>query len=144
MVKKQFSSLKCLLFGGFKRPDYLADWYEYYQTPNKKTHNYIYNTASIFIAPAILEGFGLTPGEAMQCGCAVAASNNGGYSVMCKDNETALVCESANSHALSEIIIRLIKDDNLRKTIAYNGHEFVKKFTWKRAYGEFKQIIEEV
>jgi glycosyltransferase involved in cell wall biosynthesis len=102
----------------------------------------IYNTASIFIGPALMEGFALTPGEAMQCGCAVVATNIGGYADICKDNKTALLCKAADPTALSQLVIRLIINNTLRITIAQNGHEFIKQFTWNRAYNKFKSYIE--
>jgi glycosyltransferase involved in cell wall biosynthesis len=142
IVKNKFPDLKCLLFGVFEKPDYLPDWFEYYHKPDKDTHNMIYNTASIFIGSALLEGFGLTLGEAMQCGCAVAATNIGGYSAVCKDKETALLCEPSDITSLSQVIIKLIADNELRTKIAHNGHEFIKLFTWDRAYSKLKAYIE--
>jgi glycosyltransferase involved in cell wall biosynthesis len=101
----------------------------------------IYNTASIFIGPALVEGFGLTLGEAMQCGCAVVATNIGGYSAICHNRETALLCEPADVISLSKIIIEMIADNNLRIAIAHKGHEAIKLFTWDRSYSKFKSYI---
>jgi glycosyltransferase involved in cell wall biosynthesis len=142
IVKEKFPAVKCLLFGIYEKPEYLPDWFEYYRKPGKEIHNMIYNTASIFIGPALMEGFGLTLGEAMQCGCAVAATNIGGYSSLCKDKETALLCTPADTTSLSQIIITLINDANLRIAIAHNGHEFIKSFTWDKAYSKFKSFLE--
>jgi glycosyltransferase involved in cell wall biosynthesis len=144
IVKDKFPGLKCLLFGVFERPDYLPEWFEYYRRPDKVTHNRIYNTASIFIGPALMEGFGLTLGEAMQCGCAVAATAIGGYANICKDNETALLCEPADSTALSESIIKLITNNDLRITIARGGRKFIEQFTWEKAYFKFKSYIKDI
>jgi glycosyltransferase involved in cell wall biosynthesis len=141
-AKQRFPELKCLLFGVFDRPEFLPTWYEYYKKPDRETHNNLYNQASIFIAPALMEGFGLTPAESMVCGCAVAATDCGGYRTYCKDNETALICESANSLALSSIIIQLITNNNLRISIAQKGNEYIKHFTWDRAYLKLKHFIE--
>lgn len=141
IVKNKFPNLKCLAFGVFEKPDYLPDWFEYYRKPDRDTHNMIYNTASIFIGPALMEGFGLTLGEAMQCGCAVAATNIGGYLDYCRDKETALLCEAANIISLSQIIIKLITDNELRIAIAHKGYEYIRLFTWDRAYFKFKSYI---
>jgi glycosyltransferase involved in cell wall biosynthesis len=141
-VKNKIPQLKCLIFGVNDRPSYLPDWYEYYKMPDKTTHNMIYNTASIFIAPALIEGHGLTQAEAMQCGCAVIATNIGGYRVNCINNKTALLCEPANSLMMADLIIKLIEDNDLRMTLAKNGYEYIKQFTWERAYKKFKSFIE--
>lgn len=143
IIKEKFQNLGCLVFGTPKRLKMLPGWCEYYSNPDKETHNMIYNSAAIFVAPSLSEGFGLTPGEAMQCGCAVVAADNGGHRVFCKHNETALVCEPANTLSLAESIIELLANDTLRMSIAKNGHEFIKQFTWDRAFRKFKAYIEQ-
>jgi glycosyltransferase involved in cell wall biosynthesis len=125
-----------------KRPKELPDWFEYFENPNKETHNNIYNSASIYIVPALVEGFGLTVGEAMICGCAVIATRIDGYSVLCKDNETAMMCDAANSEDLARIIVGLISDRQLRIKIATEGHRNIGMYTWERSYSKMKSLIQ--
>ncbi len=141
LLKQRYPKIKCLMFGIFKRPKYLPEWFEYHQRPIQTEHNSIYNEASIFIAPALVEGFALTPAEAMMCGCAVVATNIGGYEVICKDNETALLCTPKNAEGLAINIERLIRDDGLRHRIAKSGNSFIQQFTWERA---FSKLLSEV
>jgi glycosyltransferase involved in cell wall biosynthesis len=143
IVKAKYPDLKVNLFGISKRPDFLQDWYHYYQQPNKEVHNKIYNEAAIFVGPSHVEGFGLTPPEAMQCGCAVACTNNGGYMEVCIDEKTALLSLPKDYESLANNIIRLIEDDELRYRIAKAGHEYVKQFTWEKSYNKFRQLIEQ-
>lgn len=75
-----------------------------------------YNEAAVFVGPSHSEGFCLTPPEAMMCGCAVACTDIGGYTVCCKHDRTALVSPVRNPERLAENIIRLIEDDDLRFT----------------------------
>jgi glycosyltransferase involved in cell wall biosynthesis len=70
------------------------------------------------------------------------ATNIGGYGVLCQDNEMALVCESANVRALTDVIERLISDTTLRERIAHNGYGFIQQFTWDKAYSKLKNSIE--
>jgi len=141
MVKEKFPALKCVLFSAFPKPDNLPSWYRFYHLPDAETHNTLYNEAAIYVAPSLLEGFGLTPGEAMQCGCAVAATDNGGYAVTCIDGETALLCPPANAEALAANIITLIEDNALRQKIARAGNRFIQRFTWDASYAKFKEIV---
>ncbi len=141
IVKRQYSNLTVNLFGVFPRPENLPDWYIYYQMPSKEILNRIYNEASIYIGASHSEGWGLTVGEAMQCGCAVACTDNGGYAVLAHHEETALVSAVKNVDALAMNVVRLIEDRELRFRLAVAGNQYVQGFTWERAYSKFKNIL---
>jgi glycosyltransferase involved in cell wall biosynthesis len=141
LVREKYPQFKVSFFGVPKKPKKLPEWIEYYQMPSFEKHLYLYNRSAIFVGPSSKEGFCLTPPEAMLCGCAVACTNIGGYSVVAKDNETALLSEVADVDALSKNIIRLIENDSLRIKIAKSGNEFVKQFTWECAYTKFIRVL---
>ncbi|MDR0507770.1 MAG: glycosyltransferase family 4 protein [Dysgonamonadaceae bacterium] len=141
IIKAKYPELLVNLFGVPSRPKFLPEWYRYYKQPCKEIHNKIYNEAAIFVGPSHIEGFCLTPPEAMQCGCAVACTDIGGYRDVCIDNETALLSPPKDWKALAHNIIRLIEDDALRYRIAKNGHEYIQNFTWERAYNKFRELI---
>lgn len=142
-VKNEISDLKVKLFGTPKKPENLPEYIEYYQTPDQKLLRKLYNESSIYLGTSYGEGWGLTVSEAMQCGCAVACTNVNGYNEMVKDNETGLLSPSGNFEKLSENIIKLIKNKELRVTLAENGNKFIQKFTWEKAYSKFKNILED-
>ena len=141
IVKKEYPQLKVNIFGIEPRPVFLPEWYSYYQSPDKETHNRIYNEAAIFIGCSSVEGWGLPIGEAMICGAAVACTNNKGYLEMAKDGETALVSPIKDAQSLANNIVRLINDDELRHRIARNGNEFIKQFKWDSSYKKLKETI---
>ncbi len=141
IVKERIPGLHVTMFGTPERPD-VPDWFAYFQRPDRETHNAIYNNASIFVAPSRLEGMGLTPAEAMICGCAVACTDNPGFDIFSRPNETTLVSPACDIDALAQNILRLMQEHDLRVRLARNGNEFMKQFTWERAYGKFKQEIE--
>lgn len=143
MVKEKIPELHVNIFGTPNKPDFLPDWYTYYQKPNKEIHNFIYNTAAIFVAASKAEGMALPPAEAMQCGATLCCTDIPGFAIYAKQNATALTSPVLNPKALAENIIKLIQDNNLRITIAKNGHEFIKQFTMERAYNTLDKIIEE-
>lgn len=111
--------------------------------PDKDTLNRIYNEAAVYVGASHTEGWGLTVGEAMQCGCAVACTNNGGYVVLAHHEETALVSPVKDVNALAKNVIRLLRDQELRIKLAENGNRYVQQYTWKRAYNRFKNVLEE-
>lgn len=141
IVKAKFPDLRVNIFGVSPRPKELPDWYYYYQQPDKETHNRLYNDSAIFIGTSWTEGWGLTVGEAMICGCAVACTDNAGYLEMATDGETALVSPVRDVEALATNIIRLIEDDNLRFRIAEAGNRNIQQFTWENAYRKLKALI---
>ena len=141
IVKREFPQLRVNLFGTPPQPAALPEWITYYHQPSKELLNKIYNEAAIFIGCSNAEGWGLTIGEAMICGAAVACTNNKGYLEMAKDGETALVSPIKDAQALANNIIRLIKDDELRHLIARNGNEFIKQFDWNSSYKKLKETL---
>lgn len=142
IVKNKYPMLKSIWFGCPKKPSYLPSWITYYQKPDNELLSKLYNEAGIFIGTSHNEGFGLTVGEAMSCGCAVACTNAGGYLTMSKNGETALVSEIKNIQQLANNIITLLQNDKLRYEISQNGYEYIQRFTWDKAYEKFKLLFD--
>lgn len=140
-VKKNIPALKAVFFGVNERPAFLPDWVTYYQRPSRAELSKIYNESSVFVAPSRTEGFGLTAAEAMQCGCAVAATDAGGFAQFCIQGNTALVSPVRSNEELVKNIIALLTDRELRLRIATEGNDFIQTFTWKRAYSGFLQAL---
>lgn len=139
-VKSLVPDLEVTLFGVPERPE-LPAWYTYYQKPDRQLLTELYNEAAIYVGSSKIEGWGLTVGEAMCCGCAVACTNNKGYLEMARNEETALVSEVGDSDALANNIIGLIRDDHLRYKIAERGNQFIKKFNIEDSFKTFESII---
>lgn len=141
IVKLKFPDLKVFIFGAPKKPDNLPDWYTYYQTPNKDTHNLILNEASIFVAASENEGFGLTVGEAMICGCAIACTNNMGFTAMVKHDYSGLISSVYDINELADNIIELINNDSLRYRLANEGNREIKRFTWDKSFEKLEKEL---
>ena len=141
LVKRQIPKLHVTMFGVPEPPADLPDWYTYHRQPSKALHNSIYNTAAIFVAASKAEGFGLTIGEAMICGCAIACTNNGGFSCMAIQDKTALLSPVFDTEALAKNIFRLINDNELRIKLAHAGNEYIRQFTWEKAFESFKSQL---
>lgn len=63
----------------------------------------------------------------MLCGCAIVCTDIGGYTVVAKEGQTALLAKVGDYNKLAENIIRLIEDDDLRYKLAYNGLNLIKE-----------------
>lgn len=140
-VKQKYPQLKVSLFGVQSRPEFLPGWYDYYQSPDKETHNKIYNESAIFLGTSIQEGWGLTIGEAMMCGSAVVCTDNSGHLEMAIDGVNALVSPICDSDSLANNIIRLIEDDSLRCRIAENGNRHIRHFNIESSYMQLKKSL---
>ena len=143
IVRRQIPELHVSMFGAYECPANLPEWYTYYKKPDMDVHNAIYNGAAVFVASSSTEGWGLTPCEAMQCGAAVACTDAGGYLEFAKNEETALVSKVYDVNSLADNILRLVEDSTLRIRLAKAGNDFVKRFTWERAFSKMSEAIED-
>jgi glycosyltransferase involved in cell wall biosynthesis len=71
--------------------------------------------ADIFCLPSYREGFGMTIIEAAACGVPAVASRIYGISDAVADGKTGLLYPAGDVHALTQALLRLSADDELRK-----------------------------
>lgn len=142
LVKKQYPNLQVKMFGTPPRPSFLPDWVDYTQRPDKEKHNAIYNESAIFVGSSKMEGWGLTLGEAMICGAAVACTDTKGYREMAVDGKTALISPVGDPKALAANICTLIADGDLRTRIATEGNRNISQFNWEKTYPKFEATID--
>jgi glycosyltransferase involved in cell wall biosynthesis len=140
--KQRYPGLQAVLFGTVKRPEHLPSWIEYFRKPDQEfLVRSIYNSGSIYVCSSWSEGWGLPPAEAMACGCAVLSTDNGGVRDYAVHGETALLSPIKKPQALSENLLRLLDDNNLRIKIAVSGHRNIQKFSSERAFNDFLEYI---
>ena len=143
LVKRQIPELHVTMFGTPDAPADLPDWYTYHRQPDKVLHNSIYNNAAIFVAASRTEGMALPPAEAMICGAALCCTDIGGFQLYAIHNKTALLSPVFDTEALANNILRLIKDNELRIQLARAGNEYIKQFTWEKAFASFKNVLKD-
>ena len=89
------------------------------------------------------ETFGLVLIEAMKCGVCILGSNSGGPLEIIDDEKTGLLFESMISDSLYKKLFLIIKNKELKETLALNGkikaNEF---FDSKKQLEEIKNILE--
>lgn len=141
IVQETIPDLTVLSFGVYKKPTYFPDWFKYYQNPDKEMHNRINNEAAIYLGTSSMEGYGLTIGEAMMCGQAVVCTDNKGYLEMAEPDVNALVCPVGDYQALANAIIRLIKDNNLRISLAKKGNQSIQKYTIEKSFLKLLSLL---
>ncbi|MGU9999232.1 glycosyltransferase family 4 protein [Latilactobacillus curvatus] len=141
IVREKYPDVRVIFFGVNKRNSQIPDYAEYYHNPSRSRLREIYNEATIFLFPSVSEGWGLTATEAMQCGAALVATNNGGVADFGYDRKTALISDINDSVGLSENITALIDNRELRLKLARNGTETVNKMTIENSGKMFEEFL---
>lgn len=100
---------------------------------------YLYNSSDLFVLPSIVDSQGNTEGlgvvllEAMACGLPVIGSDTGGIPDIIQNKDTGLLVPEKDVSSLSEAILNLIENEELRENIAINGYNQVReKFSWEK------------
>lgn len=142
ILKKKYPKLNAILFGPVSRPKLLPSWIKYEKNVNEKRLNEIYNEASIYLYPAIKEGFGLTGAEAMACGCAYVSSDYGGVHEYTINGRNVLLSLPRDVNGLVKNVSYLIENDIERINIAKAGVEDIKTLDWKNNIEKLEEIME--
>ena len=75
----------------------------------------LYQAADVFVIPSLEEAFGQSALEAIACGAVVAGFSVGGIPDIVKCGLNGLLAERQNTQALSEALLKLLKDEALRR-----------------------------
>lgn len=90
-----------------------------------------YNTAELLLFPSLYEGFGLTPLEAMSCGCPVVSSNVSSLTEVIE--EAGILINPENTEEFVQAIKKVIENNEFRDSLIEKGLKRSKKFTWNKA-----------
>lgn len=121
-LKAQMSDLPDVIFTGFVKGEALAD---------------IYGSCDIFAFPSTTDTYGTVLLEAQASGLPVVVSDEGGPKEVIIDEETGLVTRAKDPVSFEKALVRLISDENLRKTMGQNGRRHVTKKSWRNAFDDF-------
>ena len=149
MAAQNVAGLKVELFGAPPRPDEaiaalgseLASRVNYTRNATRKQVCDILNRAAVFIGTSRAEGWGLTVGEAMICGAAVACTDCKGYLEMARPNENALVSPVGDARALAENIVKLLRNTEQRIELATRAAEDIRQFSPDYSFRLFKEAL---
>ncbi|SRR6266496_2610280 len=80
--------------------------------------------------PSLLEGFGVPVLEAMKCNVPVITSSHSSMEEIAKD--AALYADAENFEDIAENMMRIYKDENLRKELIEKGKMIAPQYSWQR------------
>jgi glycosyltransferase involved in cell wall biosynthesis len=85
------------------------------------------NAFDVFVLPSRYEGISRALLEAMAAGLPVVASRVGGNPEVVIEGETGFLCPDDNPDLLAAALLRLMKDERLRKQLGEKGYERVSR-----------------
>ena len=108
------------------------------------THKFL-SVMDVFIFPSIKEGLGMALLEAMASGKACVASDIGGIGNIMKSGANGVLVEVGDTTGISDAILILLQDAELRERIGQNARALVKeKFSLLRWADEVMRFYERV
>ena len=90
-----------------------------------------YRNASLFVYPSFMEGFGIPPLEAMQCGCPTLASNTASLPEVLRYPE--MMFDPQDVDQISERCIQILRDPVCRKENIKKGIQNTERFSWQKS-----------
>lgn len=102
-----------------------------------------YVNSSLFVLSSRFEGFGMVITEAMACGLPVVAFDcPWGPRAIIADGEDGLLVENGCVEALTDALVRLMDNENLRRSMAEAGVKNVQRFSLDSIAGRWKSLLE--
>ena len=104
-----------------------------------------YSESSMLVMSSHYEGFPMVMIEAMACGLpAVCFDFKCGPRDIIVEGENGLIVPDGDIEALAEAMVRLMKDDELRKRMGENARKVVEKYSEDRVMGLWVNLYEEI
>ena len=108
--------------------------------------SWLYNNCDIFIIPSIsAESFGITLIEAMAARRPVVASRIGGIPEIIEDGVNGMLFDPWDSRALSEKVVKLLRDPNMAERMGRIAYETVeRKYSWPVVARQIEKVYKDI
>lgn len=100
----------------------------------------VYSMADLFLYPSNLEAFPIPLTEAMACGTPIVTSKVNGLEEIAGD--AAFLVDPGLPEEISDGIVRVLGDEDLRKELARRGLRRVRMFSWEECGRRTLRILE--
>jgi glycosyltransferase involved in cell wall biosynthesis len=141
ILKEKYPDIVIKTFSIYKKPEDFPSFIEYYYNPPQDLLKYIYNSAAIFLAPNLSEGWNLPLCEAILCGCVAIATDINGHREYMQDGINGFYCKPASTESIVEKFEYIISNPEIARKISENGHLSLKKFDWDSRVELFEQAL---
>jgi len=103
---------------------------------------WLYTSSRCFLYPTLYEGFGFPPLEAMACGVPVITSDRTSVSEIARD--AAILVDPSSEEAIGNALVRLLRDEPLRRQLIEQGKARVQKFAWLETAQKTLSVYEDL
>lgn len=117
-----------------------SQWIEFTGWVDDNELRHQYENAAALVLPSLYEGFGLTPLEAMACGCPCVVSNTASLPEICGD--AVIYCNPYDVNDMAEKIFTILENKRLQAELVSKGYERIKLFNWEKTAKIFLFIVE--
>jgi len=100
--------------------------------------------SDIYTLSSLHEGFGIVLLESMLCGLPIIATDIGGQTDIITNEKNGILIPTENPKALADAIIKLVKDNTLRKKMVEFNKEDVKKYEISRIAERYLTLFKEI
>lgn len=100
--------------------------------------------ADLFVLPSRVEGSPTTILEALALGVPVIASSVGGIPDIIRNGKNGILVPSENVKTLSQAIMRLIDEEDLRKRLILEGYETIPSYRWSRIVSQYFDVYRKI
>lgn len=104
----------------------------------------LYRSAQVYVHPSWWEGCPLSPLEAMACGTPVVAAASEGIMEYAIDGQNCLLVPPKSPADLSNAILRVLNDRDLRLKLINGGLETVKRYAWPKMADQFEEFFQSI
>jgi len=91
----------------------------------------LYSESTVFVNPALEEGFGLPALEAMACGTPVITTDNGGCREYAVHMFNSLIIKPGSIPQMVDSLLLLLSNEELQLTLCKNGIKTASRFNWE-------------
>lgn len=100
----------------------------------------LYAQHDVFVLPSLMEGMPLALLEAMASGMPVVTTESCGMVDVVEDSHTGLLVPPGDAESLSQAIVRLCRDPDLRVRLGDAARTYMTRHTWSHTAGEHEQV----
>ena len=117
---------------------------DYHRLPSVGHARELYNQSKVWLLTSRTEGLPGVVLEAMACGCVVVSTDNDGSLEILRHDQNGLIGRRGNIEELTQLVGRIINDEQLRLRLQGESLITIDRFTWEAAAEKMERFLADV